>query len=68
MIPHSGMEVKWHICSQAPSSPQLLCEKEMNVRIYLFCCSSLEIYAFSEICILLHCLPLGELVVGKIVR
>jgi hypothetical protein len=59
---------KCHIRSQVLSSPQMLCEKEINVSIYLFSCSILEVGAFSEICILLHCLPLRELVVGKIVR
>jgi hypothetical protein len=54
MLPHLAMEVA-HMLLSAELSPFLLREEEMNVRIYLLFYVDLDIDAFSEICILLHC-------------
>jgi hypothetical protein len=58
MVSHFGVEVA-HVL-QVLSYSHVLRDEEINVRIYLVCCSSSEIEAFSEIYIALHCLPLRE--------
>jgi hypothetical protein len=58
------MEVA-HPLLSAKFTPLLLRDGKMNIRTYLFFCQILDIDAFSEICILLHCL---DVVVRKTVR